>query len=235
MTINSGSGSKISMGAQSTASSIYLEQGALTAIVGANTGTQYSLGTRSAHETVIKTQNIVRATFDTSGNMALGALSATSRLHVKGVNSTSANYALKVDNSSNEPILYARNDNKVGVNATNSEFNRVFNVVSDVENGISLYSGTSQERFHLWIDSVSEHIRFGTGGDLSIFNGLNLDGDSNHIVLQHEHGLDARVELQPLGNRIRGLSLLRDCCEAFGVALGKVLDSLSVDNWCDQR
>lgn len=38
------------------------------------------------------------------------------RLHIQGVNSTSANYALKVDNSASSPLLYVRNDGQVEMN-----------------------------------------------------------------------------------------------------------------------
>ena len=51
---------------------------------------------------------------------ALGSTIFTSSatLHVKGVDATLANYALKVDNSASTPLLYVRNDGLVSINQT---------------------------------------------------------------------------------------------------------------------
>lgn len=52
-----------------------------------------------------------------TGNVAIGtALAPAARLHVQGVNSTSENFALKVDNSASSPLLYVRNDGQVEMN-----------------------------------------------------------------------------------------------------------------------
>lgn len=48
--------------------------------------------------------------FDDGTNIGLGLTSLTAKLHIQGSDSTSSNYALKVDNSSNTPLLYVRND-----------------------------------------------------------------------------------------------------------------------------
>jgi hypothetical protein len=41
--------------------------------------------------------------------------SPTAKLHIKGSDSTSSNFTMKLDNSSSSPLLYARNDGNVGI------------------------------------------------------------------------------------------------------------------------
>lgn len=50
-----------------------------------------------------------------SVGVGMGSAIPTSRLQIKGIDSTSSNYALKVDNSASSPILYARNNAVVGI------------------------------------------------------------------------------------------------------------------------
>jgi hypothetical protein len=52
------------------------------------------------------------------GNSGFGGLDANSKIYVKGIDSTLANYALKVDNSASSPLLYVRNDGRVTVGKT---------------------------------------------------------------------------------------------------------------------
>lgn len=52
---------------------------------------------------------------DSGGNVGIYQTSPTARLHAKGSDSTSSNYALKVDNSSSSPLLHVRNDGNVGI------------------------------------------------------------------------------------------------------------------------
>ena len=47
---------------------------------------------------------------DGSGNVGINQFTATAKLHIKGIDSTSSNYALKVDNLAGNPLLYVRND-----------------------------------------------------------------------------------------------------------------------------
>ncbi len=68
-----------------------------------------------------------------SGNVVIGdTLTPTARLYVKGENSTSANYSLKVDNSLGNPLLYVRNDGNVGI-GTNSPLSKLY-VNSSIQN-----------------------------------------------------------------------------------------------------
>lgn len=47
---------------------------------------------------------------DGNGNVGINQLTAGAKLHIKGIDSTSSNYALKVDNSASLPLIYVRND-----------------------------------------------------------------------------------------------------------------------------
>ena len=49
----------------------------------------------------------------TTRNIGIRTVSPTAALHVSGQDSTSSNYALKVDNSASSPLLYVRNDGNV--------------------------------------------------------------------------------------------------------------------------
>lgn len=43
-------------------------------------------------------------------NVAIGTSTPLAKLHIQGINSTSSNYALKIDNSTSSPLLYVRDD-----------------------------------------------------------------------------------------------------------------------------
>ena len=49
-------------------------------------------------------------------NVGIGIPSPAAKLHIKGADATSANYALKVDNSATTSLLYAKNDGEIGMN-----------------------------------------------------------------------------------------------------------------------
>lgn len=52
---------------------------------------------------------------DGDGNVGINQLTATAKLHIKGINSISSNYALKVDNLAGNPLFYVRNDGNIGI------------------------------------------------------------------------------------------------------------------------
>jgi hypothetical protein len=56
---------------------------------------------------------------NTSGLVGINQLSPTASTHIQGIDSTSGNYSLKIDNSSLSPILYVRNDNVIDFNNGN--------------------------------------------------------------------------------------------------------------------
>lgn len=56
---------------------------------------------------------------DDGTNVGIGLISPTSKVHIHGADSTSSNYALKVDNSASSPLLYVKNDGYVNVGLGN--------------------------------------------------------------------------------------------------------------------
>jgi len=54
--------------------------------------------------------------FDNGTNVGIGTATPTSKLQIVGIDSTSSNYSLKIDNSASSPLLYVRNDGNVGIN-----------------------------------------------------------------------------------------------------------------------
>jgi len=54
-------------------------------------------------------------TVDGDGNVGINQFTATAKLHIKGIDSTSSNYALKVYNSASSPLLYVRNDGLINI------------------------------------------------------------------------------------------------------------------------
>lgn len=92
----------------------YLINGRLS-IVWAN-GTSFS-----ALEIAAQTAQILNVQGGGSGTVKIGTGVADSDtiFHIKGKDSISSNYSLKIDNSSSSPLLYVRNDGFVGI-GTNS-------------------------------------------------------------------------------------------------------------------
>jgi len=60
----------------------------------------------------------IRATLNAAGDFGIGAsmTAPTARMHIKGLNDADSHFALKVDNSSSNPLLYVRNDGRVRMN-----------------------------------------------------------------------------------------------------------------------
>lgn len=53
--------------------------------------------------------------FDNGVNVGINTITPSAKLHLKGIDATSSNYTLKVDNSASSPLLYVRNDGNVGI------------------------------------------------------------------------------------------------------------------------
>ena len=82
----------------------------------ASLSSKLMFGSTSNHDLSFLTVGSERMTISNSGNVGIGTTSASARLHVKGIDATSANYALKVDNSATTSLLYAKNDGEIGMN-----------------------------------------------------------------------------------------------------------------------
>lgn len=100
-----------------------------------------------------------------TGNIAIGtALAPTSRLHIKGSGATSATFALKVDNTSSTPLLYARNDGNIALgDPTNLsskfiDFNSVSNTFRiNVNTTSNLHYNVAGELFLTGINGTGGH------------------------------------------------------------------------------
>lgn len=88
-------------------------------------------------------------------NLGIGVTaSSNARTHIQGIDSTSSNYALKVDNSASSPLLYVRNDGYTGVNL--STFSYRFQVGNDIDgNGLVLSTVANQPLVLLGKNTVS--------------------------------------------------------------------------------
>lgn len=71
--------------------------------------------------------------------------------YIQGTGSTSATYALKVDNSANSPLLYVRNDGNVGMGESNptAKLQILKNTVGTGQKGLSVNFATIGEVFYI--------------------------------------------------------------------------------------
>lgn len=72
--------------------------------------TGMSWGTSSAIPLMFLTNGTERARINSSGNLSVGSTASDGRVYIKGVDSTSSNYALNVENSNGNTMLRIRND-----------------------------------------------------------------------------------------------------------------------------
>jgi hypothetical protein len=77
--------------------------------------------------------NVVKVTSE--GNMGLSITSPTARLHVKGSDATSANYAARLEDISGGIIFNARNDRTVGINTLTNDPTSALTVFGDINIG----------------------------------------------------------------------------------------------------
>jgi hypothetical protein len=85
------------------------------ALNGNTVGSEKYFGTNDNYSIPIYTNGSAIGVFLNTGDFGFGTIAPTSRVHVKGIDATSSNYALKIDNSSASPLLYVRNDAKVSI------------------------------------------------------------------------------------------------------------------------
>jgi hypothetical protein len=82
---------------------------------GNTNGSQKYFGTNDNYGIPIYTNGLARGIFSNNGDFGIGTITPSARLEVVGVDSTSLNYSLKIDNSASSPLLYVRNDARVGI------------------------------------------------------------------------------------------------------------------------
>ena len=141
---------------------------------------------------------IERMRITSDGLLAVGTLTPTARIHIKGSGNTSSTYAVKVDNSDDSNLLSVRND---GVFTTNGARVKDYEIHtgadtltnSDVE---IQYGDTDGGAFTLTLPaSPTDGLIFtikntgGSANDLTIGrNGKTIDGDTSDLPL-----IDAEV------------------------------------------
>lgn len=76
------------------------------------------IGTNDTFDFPVYTNGLERMRVLSGGDVAIGATTASARLYIKGVDSTSSNYGLRIDSSASSPILCVRNDGYVGIGTT---------------------------------------------------------------------------------------------------------------------
>lgn len=157
--------------------------GGVTAIIGKSSTADLN----SSILQLIDSTSVIKVNVLGSGYVSIGLITPTASLHVKGVDSTSANYALKIVNSSLANILSVKNDLSIlfGTNSTYNELSSsqtVFNVSSfDSANSIAIYSDVSPHidlscfagLGSILVDSTTGNFLIGTGTNIMTFNSLN--------------------------------------------------------------
>ena len=111
-----------------------------------------------------------------NANVGVGISAPTAKTHVVGTDSTSANYALKVDSASS-PLLYVRNDGNVGIN-----------FASGVANGTKFYVDGGQTTLNTYAFRID-------GDSSNIFNVKNSGnigiGTLSPTATIHVQGVDS--------------------------------------------
>lgn len=121
---------------------------------GNTNGAEKYFGTNDNFSIPLYTNGIARGIILNTGDFGFGTTTPTSRVHITGLDSTSLNYALKVDNSASSPLLYVRNDGYTGVNL--STFSYRFQVGNDIDgNGLVLSTVANQPLVLLGKNTVS--------------------------------------------------------------------------------
>ena len=151
---------------------------------GNNEGVEQYFGTNDNFDIPIYTNGVKNGVFDKNGNFGFGiSTSLTARLHVKGISSTSSDYALKVDNSSNSSLLYVRNDGSVGIGGTSIYSNyKLQLIISSANDGLQIIGG-GVGTATLTTDTD------GTSGSLKLYNsalGFNavvFNNNSNSYII----------------------------------------------------
>ncbi len=114
--------------------------------------------------------------------VSIGLNSTGARLYVKGGGATSANYALKVDNSASSPLLYVRNDQFVGIGTSTEVIGNTghkFEVYGTNNNGLGLdkYFSAAFSVSNSFAEDMGAGIALGgkynTAGNINPFAGIN--------------------------------------------------------------
>lgn len=142
---------------------------------GNTTGSALVIGTNTAQALVFKTFNTESARITSAGSWGFGTITPGGKVHIKGQDSTSSNYALKVD-SLTLPILYARNDQKVSIGSSTLDAALRIQRNDLTKPALIIGNATGTDNFH-YVNSVP-----GSYAWLDMLNG-NMTTTSNYRIL----------------------------------------------------
>lgn len=128
-----------------------------------NRGTSCKVGT-----TPLGTSSVIyNFGINSEGNVSIGipSLNPTARLHVTGVSATSSDFAFKADNLSTSPLLYVRNDAKVGIKNSNPAFTLDVSGVTAAGDGIIVARSTGSQ----YLAGIQNDLA--SGGYLALYDG----------------------------------------------------------------
>lgn len=118
---------------------------------GNTNGAEKYFGTNDNYSIPIYTNGAAIGIFLNTGDFGFGTVLPTSRVHIKGVDSTSSNYALKADNSATSPLFSVRNDGNIYIGSLLGSYK--INMVTDVSNMV-LFE-TSQNLGYVVLNAVT--------------------------------------------------------------------------------
>ena len=110
-----------------------------------------------------------KMTLLSNGNFGVGETIPTATIHAKGIDSTSSNYALKVNNSASSPLLYVRNDGNVGINTSNPTSKlQVVGLATYVDNSAAITAGLTTGAFYIRTGHGLDIVVTGGGGSVTL-------------------------------------------------------------------
>lgn len=118
--------------------------------------------------------------FDDGTNVGIGTIAPTATIHGKGIDATSSNYALKVDNSASSALLYVRNDGIVSIGKTlqiqryNYSSTKAFWIEADVTENTLMSTQNADLVFKTRSSGTVETMRMTNAGKIIINNGSYL-------------------------------------------------------------
>lgn len=113
-------------------------------------------------------------------NVAIGAISSSARLYIKGVDATATNYCFKADNSAAESLLYIKNDASVSIGKAIVPDSNYSLIVAGKSGGGSLRILSSAFGDLIQVRGDGK-INFGNESRIS-FGGIGLTNTRNYIV-----------------------------------------------------
>lgn len=136
---------------------------------GSANGTAFKLSTTPLGSTT----GVFNFGINEDGNVTIGdsSLSSPARLYVKAIDSTSSNYAIKVDNSASSPLFYLRDDGNLQISTTGSGTAAIeINTQSAQDSKIYFSTnGSATIRGRIYLEDSTQTFNFYTLNNSTIF------------------------------------------------------------------